>query len=99
MWRKPAQKLAVNLSIMCHAQRFASVPFLIHRHKDGEFLVSVSSDKMFHTAAAPPCARGFARSLAEAPLQRFHSIIIGPYFCRPTAGASPAVVHMAGPNG
>src|SRR6476661_3662987 len=32
---------------------------------------------MSHIAAAPPCARGFARSLREAPLQRFHSIIIG----------------------
>jgi len=39
--------------------------------------VSITSDKLFHIAAAPPCARGFARSLREAPLQRFHSIIIG----------------------
>jgi hypothetical protein len=35
---------------------------------------------MFHIAAAPPCAWGFVRSLREAPLQRFHSIIIGTRF-------------------
>ena len=39
----------------------------------------VASDKLSHIAAAPPCAGGFARSLRETPLKRFHSIIIG-YF-------------------
>jgi hypothetical protein len=39
--------------------------------------VSITSDKLFHTAAAPPCAWGFARSLRKTPLQRFHSIING----------------------
>jgi hypothetical protein len=40
----------------------------------------IASDELFHIAAAPPCARRFARSLRETPLQRFHSIIIGKYF-------------------
>ena len=42
-----------------------------------KLLVRITADKLFHNAAAPPCAGGFARSLREAPLQRFHSIIIG----------------------
>ena len=57
--------------------RLAGLSFFIHLYKHGKLLVCVTSDKMFHTAAAPPCARGFARSLRDAPLQRFHSIIIG----------------------
>src|ERR1700692_3523023 len=58
MRRQPCQKLAVKLPIMCHAQRLTGMPFLIHRHKHGKLLVSVTSDKLFHIAAAPPCAWG-----------------------------------------
>jgi hypothetical protein len=60
-----------------HTQRLAGLPFLIHRHEHGKPLVSVTSDKLFHTAAAPPCGWSFARSLRKTPLQRFHNIIIG----------------------
>src|SRR5579863_7180125 len=77
MRRKPRQKLAIELAIVSHTQRLAGLTFLIHRYKHGKLLVSVTSDKLFHTAAAPPCAWGFARSLREAPLRRFHSIING----------------------
>src|SRR5580765_2886998 len=84
MRRKPRQKLAIELAIVSHTQRLAGVAFLIHRYKHGKLLVCVTSDKLFHTAAAPPCARGFARSLREAPLQRFHSIIIGAGSARPS---------------
>jgi len=38
--------------------------------------VRVTSDKLFHIAAAPPSV-GFACSVSKTPLQRFHSIIIG----------------------
>src|SRR5665213_148081 len=62
---------------MNHAQRLAGVPFFVYRYEHGKLLVSVTSDKLFHIAAAPPCAWGFARSLRKTPLQRFHSIIIG----------------------
>src|ERR1700693_3656476 len=79
MRREPRQELAVKMPIVCYAQRLTGVPFLIHCHKHGKLLVSVTSDKLFHIVAAPPCARGFARSLREPPLQRFHSIIIGFY--------------------
>jgi hypothetical protein len=78
MRRKPSQKLTIKLAIVSHTQRLAGLPFLIHRHEDGKLLVSVTSDKLFHTAAAPPCAWGFARSLRKTPLQRFHSIKIAP---------------------
>src|ERR1700733_8865264 len=73
---KLRQKLAVKLSIVLHTQGIASVSLFVHRNEHGELLVSVASDKLFHIAAAPPCA-GFARSLRKTPLQRFHSIIIG----------------------
>src|ERR1700740_1587897 len=56
MCRKPRQKLAIKLAIVSHTQRLAGLPFLIHRHEDGKLLVSVTSNKLFHTAAAPPCA-------------------------------------------
>src|SRR4030081_42294 len=77
MRREPRQKLAVKMPIVCYAQRLTGVPFLIHRYKHGKLLVSVTSDKLFHIAAAPPCAWGFASSLRKTPLQRLHSIIIG----------------------
>src|SRR6202162_6019751 len=75
MRRQPRQKLAVKLPIVCHAQRLAGVPFFVHRNENGKLLVSITSDKLFHIAAAPPCAWGFARSLRKIPLQRFHSIM------------------------
>src|SRR5208282_1909889 len=77
MCGKSRQKLAVDLSIVRHAQRLAGMPFFVHRDEHRKLLVCVASDKLFHIAAAPPCAWGFARSLRETPLQRFHSIIIG----------------------
>ena len=72
-----AKQFAGMWRLVSNPQRLAGLPFLIHRHKHGKLLVSVTSDKLFYIAAAPPCARGFARSLRETPLQRFHSIIIG----------------------
>jgi hypothetical protein len=77
MCGKSRQKLAIKLAIVSHTQRLAGLPFLIHRHEDGKLLVSVTSNKLFHIAAAPPCAWGFARILRKTSLQRFHSIIIG----------------------
>src|ERR1700687_4383325 len=74
---EPRQKLAVRLPIMRHAQRLAGLAFLIHRDEYRKLLMRIASDKLFHFAAAPPCAWGFARSLRETPLQRFHSIING----------------------
>src|SRR6266550_6756445 len=74
MRREPRQKLPVTLAIVSHTQCLAGLPFFVHRHKHGKLLVSVTSDKLFHIAAAPPCARGFARSLRKTPLHRFHSI-------------------------
>src|ERR1700726_2515158 len=62
---------------MHHPKRLAGVTFFVYRDEHGKLLVSVTSDKLFHIAAAPPCAWGFARSLRKTPLQRFHSIING----------------------
>src|ERR1700675_1419750 len=67
---------------MHHPKRLAGVSLLVHRHEHRKLLVRVASDKLFHIAAAPPCAWGFARSLRKTPLQRFHSIIIGGEFIR-----------------
>jgi len=64
---------------MHHPTRLAGVPFFVHCDEYGKLLVRITSDKLFHNAAAPPCAGGFARSLREAPLQRFHSIIKGSF--------------------
>jgi len=47
------QKLAVQLSIVSHAERLAGLPLFVHRDEHREFLVSVASDKLFHTAAPP----------------------------------------------
>jgi len=41
-----------------------------------KLLVRITYDKLFHNAAAP-LVLGVSFSLREAPLQRFHSIIIG----------------------
>jgi hypothetical protein len=38
----------------CIAITLVIATVVIHRHKDGKVLVSVTSDKLFHTAAAPP---------------------------------------------
>src|SRR5258707_844527 len=71
--RKPCQKLPVKLMIVSHAQRLAGVTLFVHGDEHGKSLVCIASDKLFHIAAVPPF-RGFARSLCETPLQRFHSI-------------------------
>src|SRR5579862_3396674 len=75
MCRKPAQKLAIKFPIMRHTQGLASVPFFVHCNEHGELLVRVASDKLFHMLQHLLSAWGFARSLRETPLQRFHSII------------------------
>jgi hypothetical protein len=86
---------------MRNPQRLAGVPFLIHRHEHGKPLMRIASDKLFHIAAAPPCAWGFARSLRKTPLQRFHSIIIGSnatatfYNCRVRVFASKLASHRS----
>jgi hypothetical protein len=79
VWGQPSQKLAVKLTIVCHPERLAGLSFLIHRDEHGKLLVCITSDKLFHIAAAPPF-KGFARSLRKTPLQRFHSIINGSFF-------------------
>jgi len=71
MHREPRQKRAVKIPIVCHAQRLTGVPLFIHRHEHGKLLVSITSDKLFHIAAAPPCAWGFARSLRETRCSDF----------------------------
>jgi hypothetical protein len=62
---------------MSHTNCFSEVSFFIHRDEHGKLFVCVTSDKLFHIAAAAPFKSGFARSLRKTPLQRFHSIIIG----------------------
>ena len=64
---------------MYHPQRLAGLSFFVDRDEHRKLLVCIASDKLFHIAAAPPFLRGFARSLRETPLQRFHSINIGSY--------------------
>src|SRR6185369_6718236 len=53
MCREPLQKLAVKLSIVSYAQRLAGLALFVHRDEHRELLVSVASDKLFHTAAPP----------------------------------------------
>src|SRR5258706_10354491 len=96
MCGKPRQKLAVNLAIVSHAQRLAGLPFLIHRYKDGKLLVSITSDKLFHIAAAPPCAWGFARILAKPCCSAFiASLSVGPLragYCQPVIGMQDGIL-------
>src|ERR1700722_19904358 len=51
------QKLTVGLPFVGNSQRLAGLSFFIHRDEHRELLVCVASDKLFHNAAAPPCAR------------------------------------------
>jgi len=94
--REPRQKLAVHVPLVLHAHRLARLTFFVHCNEHGKFLVCVASDKLFHIAAAPPKCRGFARSLRETPLQRFHSINIGRYFWRADRGRN---ARHSGPIG
>jgi len=69
-----AQKLAVKLPIMGHAESLAIVSFFVHRNEHGELFMRITSDNrsmLQHLLSA----WGFARSLRETPLQRFHSMI------------------------
>jgi hypothetical protein len=74
--RQARQELAIKLALVHDSLRLADVPFFVDSDEHRELLVRIASNKMIHLAAAPPF-QGFARSLRETSLQRFHSIIIG----------------------
>ena len=53
MFRELREKLAIQPAIVLHTNGLARLPFLVDRHEHRIFLVCVTSDKLFHIAAAP----------------------------------------------
>jgi len=53
-------------AIVRHPQRLAGMSFFIHRDEHGKLLVCVTSDKLFHIAAAPPF-QGFCSQFTQNP--------------------------------
>ena len=91
--RQSGQELAVKLAIVRHPERLSGLSFFIHRKEHGELLVCVTSDKLFHIAAAPP-SLGVLLAVYATPLQRFHSIIIGHCSANATSATSPFSVEV-----
>jgi len=63
---------------MCNSKRLAGLPFFVHATKAENFLCA-SHPINCSILLQHLHSRGFARSVSETPLQRFHSIIIGVY--------------------
>src|SRR5262249_39702885 len=63
------QELAINVSLVGHAQCLASVSFLVHGDEHGELLVCVASKKLFHLLQPP--FQGFAEVYAKPRCSAF----------------------------
>src|SRR5215467_11823476 len=69
-WQSP-QKLAIEHPIVGHAKGFPGVSSFIYRDEYRKVLVCIAPDKLFHIAAAPPCAWGFAEVYAKPRCSAF----------------------------